>query len=226
MRNRKKILVNEERQRETVDGDRHRERGRRRIAEGGWVRMSFYATIFFFPLHPFIIRPLLDHLFILYTHVHGHSHARTRVHTHTYALYAHTHTHTRTQTYTRIRTRTHIYTYTHTHTHSYTHIYYFSFSHLPYPKKPNKLQKRPFFVTGAAATACLAGSVALSGGAITPVTIACGTILAGYWTAGLADLRQPHHAVLRNFPVLGRIRYVMETIRPEIHQYFVSLCVY
>lgn len=41
---------------------------------------------------------------------------------------------------------------------------------------------------------------------------------------GLAiyDLIQKKHAIMRNFPVLGRIRYVLEFIRPEIQQYFVA----
>lgn len=39
---------------------------------------------------------------------------------------------------------------------------------------------------------------------------------------GLWDAFQPHHAVLRNFPVLGHGRYLMELIRPEINQYFIE----
>lgn len=34
------------------------------------------------------------------------------------------------------------------------------------------------------------------------------------------DLKQIQHAVLRNFPVLGRIRYLSEQISPELKQYF------
>lgn len=43
-------------------------------------------------------------------------------------------------------------------------------------------------------------------------------------TAGLAgwDLLQKRHSVLRNYPVIGHFRYFFETIRPEIHQYFVE----
>ena len=39
---------------------------------------------------------------------------------------------------------------------------------------------------------------------------------------GLYDLRQPHHAVRRNYPVIGNLRYFFEFIRPEIRQYFVE----
>jgi glutamate synthase domain-containing protein 2 len=36
------------------------------------------------------------------------------------------------------------------------------------------------------------------------------------------DVTQKKHAILRNFPVLGHIRYVLEFFRPEIHQYFIA----
>ena len=39
---------------------------------------------------------------------------------------------------------------------------------------------------------------------------------------GYADYFQSRHAVLRNFPLLGRFRYLLELIRPEIYQYFVE----
>ena len=39
---------------------------------------------------------------------------------------------------------------------------------------------------------------------------------------GIYDSCQPWHAVIRNFPVIGRARYWMEAIRPEIQQYFVE----
>ncbi|MFN3197289.1 MAG: FMN-binding glutamate synthase family protein [Bradymonadia bacterium] len=39
---------------------------------------------------------------------------------------------------------------------------------------------------------------------------------------GVRDALQTRHAVLRNFPVLGHFRYLFETIRPEINQYFIE----
>ena len=39
---------------------------------------------------------------------------------------------------------------------------------------------------------------------------------------GLYDLAQPAHAIRRNYPVLGNIRFLFEFIRPEIRQYFVE----
>lgn len=38
----------------------------------------------------------------------------------------------------------------------------------------------------------------------------------------LHDYFQRRHAILRNFPLLGRFRYALEMIRPEIYQYFVE----
>ncbi|MCK5677525.1 MAG: FMN-binding glutamate synthase family protein, partial [Flavobacteriaceae bacterium] len=39
---------------------------------------------------------------------------------------------------------------------------------------------------------------------------------------GIIDMIQKKHAIRRNFPVLGRMRYLLEAIRPEIMQYFVE----
>ena len=39
---------------------------------------------------------------------------------------------------------------------------------------------------------------------------------------GLYDYFQTKHAVLRNFPVVGHGRYLLELVRPEIYQYFIE----
>jgi len=39
---------------------------------------------------------------------------------------------------------------------------------------------------------------------------------------GVYDLFQDKHAIRRNFPVAGRLRYLFESVRPELHQYFVE----
>ena len=39
---------------------------------------------------------------------------------------------------------------------------------------------------------------------------------------GLFDIFQKSHTIRRNFPLIGRFRYVLESIRPEIMQYFVE----
>lgn len=39
---------------------------------------------------------------------------------------------------------------------------------------------------------------------------------------GYRDMAQKQHSILRNYPVLGHFRFLLEEIRPEIHQYFVE----
>jgi glutamate synthase domain-containing protein 2 len=39
---------------------------------------------------------------------------------------------------------------------------------------------------------------------------------------GIADMVQKRQSIRRNFPVLGRLRYVFEDMRPKIQQYFVE----
>jgi glutamate synthase domain-containing protein 2 len=56
--------------------------------------------------------------------------------------------------------------------------------------------------------------------------------VAGWWVlVGIAvvllllaayDVGQRRHAVLRNYPVVGHLRYLLERIRPEVQQYFIE----
>ena len=54
--------------------------------------------------------------------------------------------------------------------------------------------------------------------------------ISGWWPClflflslvGLYDLQQTHHAILRNYPIIGHLRFMLETIRPEIRQYFLE----
>lgn len=39
---------------------------------------------------------------------------------------------------------------------------------------------------------------------------------------GVFDILQKKHTIRRNFPLIGRVRYILESIRPEIMQYFVE----
>ncbi|MBK03284.1 MAG: FMN-binding glutamate synthase family protein [Deltaproteobacteria bacterium] len=39
---------------------------------------------------------------------------------------------------------------------------------------------------------------------------------------GFYDMTQTEHSILRNFPVIGHGRYLLEMVRPEINQYFVE----
>ena len=44
--------------------------------------------------------------------------------------------------------------------------------------------------------------------------------LAALATIGALDLTQTRHAIRRNYPVIGNLRFLFESIRPEIRQYF------
>jgi glutamate synthase domain-containing protein 2 len=39
---------------------------------------------------------------------------------------------------------------------------------------------------------------------------------------GIYDVTQKKHSILRNYPVLGHLRFLMESIRPELQQYFIE----
>ena len=47
-------------------------------------------------------------------------------------------------------------------------------------------------------------------------------ILVPYIAIGVHDVLSLKHTLLRNYPVVGHMRYMLEFIRPEIQQYFVE----
>ena len=51
------------------------------------------------------------------------------------------------------------------------------------------------------------------------VLLALLVLLAG---VGIRDLVQKQHSILRNYPVLGHMRFLLEGIRPELQQYFIE----
>lgn len=72
--------------------------------------------------------------------------------------------------------------------------------------------------------------------ALSVIAIASAIAASYYWPAtrwsllivgplvllGLYDALQAKHTVLRNFPVIGHMRYCLEMVRPEIQQYFID----
>ncbi|CAN0357480.1 unnamed protein product, partial [Laminaria digitata] len=67
-----------------------------------------------------------------------------------------------------------------------------------------------------------AGAVGL-GAFGSPVAGAVAAVPVGlYWWVGLRDLRQESHSLKRNFPVLANVRFILESVRPEIRQYFIE----
>ncbi|HMO07284.1 MAG TPA: FMN-binding glutamate synthase family protein [Paracoccaceae bacterium] len=47
-------------------------------------------------------------------------------------------------------------------------------------------------------------------------------VLAAVAAVGVNDLTQTRHAVLRNYPLAARLRFLLEKVRPEIRQYFLE----
>ena len=75
----------------------------------------------------------------------------------------------------------------------------------------------------------LAATLALAGGALgwafyrpSPWLAVAAALGAAGLVTGIGDLRQTRHALLRNYPVIGHLRFLFEWIRPEIRQYFLE----
>ncbi len=47
-------------------------------------------------------------------------------------------------------------------------------------------------------------------------------IVAFFVVLGFYDMSQTKHAIMRNYPVFGRMRYWMEALRPKLYQYFIE----
>lgn len=81
------------------------------------------------------------------------------------------------------------------------------------------LRKRILALPAAILAAILTGVLALFGitWMVPLFLIACALI-----AVGIHDLSQKNHAVNRNYPIIGHIRYFLESIRPEIRQYLLE----
>ena len=75
----------------------------------------------------------------------------------------------------------------------------------------------PFYLTSVVA---LAAVVLLS--TVWPPAIWLLALVGPLVLLGIYDTIQSKHAIRRNFPVLGRLRYLFEFIRPELQQYFIE----
>ena len=82
---------------------------------------------------------------------------------------------------------------------------------VPYP-----VRYTTFFI--ALAGLCLSLLVLLAGGQLSVWLLVFSVLSA----VGVHDLLQTHHAILRNYPILGHLRFLLEFIRPEIRQYFIE----
>ena len=78
------------------------------------------------------------------------------------------------------------------------------------------LRYAPWLLCGMAALAC--GAWWLAWGQAGAAALGCGALV----LVGLYDRLQTRRSVLRNYPVAGHLRYLLEYIRPEIRQYFIE----
>jgi hypothetical protein len=71
--------------------------------------------------------------------------------------------------------------------------------------------RRVGYVLGASTGALAAGSLMVPMVAVP--TALLGALTTMYWKVGLNDMKQTSHAIRRNYPVLGNMRYILETVR-------------
>jgi glutamate synthase domain-containing protein 2 len=73
---------------------------------------------------------------------------------------------------------------------------------------------------------CIAGLVASVAAALLMPHAWAAWIATGLFAVlaatGVHDVRQQRHAILRNYPVIGHLRFLLEYIRPEMRQYFIE----
>ena len=81
-------------------------------------------------------------------------------------------------------------------------------------------EKRFLTLTLAVAATLLLGALALWLPTWRGLALAGLAVSGGLSLVGIRDLSQTRHAVLRNYPILGHLRFMLEDIRPEIRQYF------
>src|ERR1700751_2578875 len=55
-----------------------------------------------------------------------------------------------------------------------------------------------------------------------PLIWAAAWVFAGLCLLGIPDVVQRRHSILRNYPVIGHVRWLAELVRPEIRQYLVE----
>ena len=82
--------------------------------------------------------------------------------------------------------------------------------------------KQPSVRVGFMVLSGLWGTSELMLWALQPAWAVWGAWLAPLVLLGLYDLLQKRHTLLRLYPVIGHLRFLMEAIRPEIQQYFVE----
>ena len=90
----------------------------------------------------------------------------------------------------------------------------------PGPGAGNPLRMRFLGPIGAGVVFVLSIAAAVAWGGIGWISVA---VIAGLVVAvGVHDVIQRRHSILRNYPILGHARFMLEAIRPEMQQYFIE----
>jgi glutamate synthase domain-containing protein 2 len=97
-----------------------------------------------------------------------------------------------------------------------------------YPRSPVR-SAAPAGTAGAVRFSALALSILLCAAAVVLALtvggvawIVVAAVLAVPVLLGAYDLAQRRHSVLRNYPLLGHLRFALEAVRPELQQYFIE----
>ncbi len=72
-------------------------------------------------------------------------------------------------------------------------------------------------IVSAALTALCLIALLWSGWMVVPAAV-----FAALTALGIYDVTQPNHSILRNYPIMGHLRFLFEGIRPEIRQYLME----
>jgi glutamate synthase domain-containing protein 2 len=83
---------------------------------------------------------------------------------------------------------------------------------------PFSLRLLPYTISLAATAILVALAFRLPG--LFPYLVVFIGVFAGLALLGTFDLVQTKHAILRNYPILAHLRFMLEEIRPEMRQYF------
>jgi glutamate synthase domain-containing protein 2 len=86
---------------------------------------------------------------------------------------------------------------------------------MSHPRSP--VRYLPLLVVGLLAAACTVFGVTVSVWWWIPAVL-----LLALTARGVVDLVQRKHSILRNYPILGHARFLLEEVRPELQQYFIE----
>ncbi|WP_426571566.1 FMN-binding glutamate synthase family protein [Aquihabitans sp. McL0605] len=78
-------------------------------------------------------------------------------------------------------------------------------------------------IRSGALVGCVIGAIATLGLAlISPWWLLLELLFVPLAIVGIYDYTQPRHSILRNYPIIGHLRFIVEDMGPELHQYLVE----